>query len=304
MSPAICDSELTFGAALSNGCYELWSDWLVQSWRSRRSSAAICCSVPPSGLLIKIVDLVMLHFQNCKLPAPCYSFHYQLEGCTMNTTWNRNQLSVSGDAVIVKCDRPRFPFGSLTKKYFDLRSVVIAILFYFAIIAFIIPSTARASLADLPTTASSFEITQFIGTWYEISSIPQFFERDCVATHATYTALPNGQIDVFNQCNDKTFSGRERSIHGHAWAEDATVPAKLRVQFFWPLSAPYWVLAIDTGAHSDAQWAITGSPDRKNLWILSRTKSMSSDTYQALVKLASAQGYDVSALRMTPQPND
>lgn len=156
----------------------------------------------------------------------------------------------------------------------------------------------RNAVSSEPDVVANLDLKRFLGTWYEISSIPQFFERNCVATHATYTPLANGEIEVFNQCLNKTFSGRERSIHGRAWAADASVPAKLRVQFFWPLSGAYWVIAID----ENATWVITGSPDRKNLWILSKTPTLPDALYQSLLKLAADQGYRTSDLKLTPQP--
>ena len=70
------------------------------------------------------------------------------------------------------------------------------------------------------------------------------------------------------------------------------------MQFFWPLRGDYWVLALDP----EYRWALVGHPDRKYLWVLSRTRSMDDAVYAGIVEQAKAQGYDVSKLRRTLQP--
>ena len=47
---------------------------------------------------------------------------------------------------------------------------------------------------------------------------------------------------------------------------------------------------------------MVGGPDRKYLWILSRTQTMDEATYAKLTAIAQAQGYDLSDLAKTVQP--
>jgi apolipoprotein D and lipocalin family protein len=70
------------------------------------------------------------------------------------------------------------------------------------------------------------------------------------------------------------------------------------VQFFWPFSGHYWIVALDP----DYRWALVGHPDRTYLWILSRTPQMDAALYTSLVERARELGYDVSRLVRTPQP--
>ncbi len=76
-----------------------------------------------------------------------------------------------------------------------------------------------------------------------------------------------------------------------------TTNSKLKVQFFWPFKGNYWILYVD----NEYRYAVVGVPDRRYLWILSRTPTLPKSTYQQLVEIAQAQGYDVSRLRMTDQ---
>ena len=52
---------------------------------------------------------------------------------------------------------------------------------------------------------------------------------------------------------------------------------------------------------SDYSHTVIGSPDRKYLWIMSRTRQMDPVLYRSLVDRAEADGFDVSALIETPQ---
>jgi apolipoprotein D and lipocalin family protein len=54
----------------------------------------------------------------------------------------------------------------------------------------------------------------------------------------------------------------------------------------------YWVLDLtdDYGA------ALVGTPDRKYLWVLSRTPGLADSTWQRLVTTAAGQGFDVARL--------
>jgi apolipoprotein D and lipocalin family protein len=49
----------------------------------------------------------------------------------------------------------------------------------------------------------------------------------------------------------------------------------------------------------DYDYAVVGTPDRKYLWILSRTPQMEPNTYDAVVAEAKSQGFNVSALMKT-----
>ncbi|HEX6323603.1 MAG TPA: lipocalin family protein, partial [Vicinamibacterales bacterium] len=49
----------------------------------------------------------------------------------------------------------------------------------------------------------------------------------------------------------------------------------------------YWIL----GLAPDYAWAVVGSPDRKYLWILSRTAAMDRASLDAAVAGARAQGF-------------
>jgi apolipoprotein D and lipocalin family protein len=148
-------------------------------------------------------------------------------------------------------------------------------------------------------TVPSVDLDRYLGTWYEIAAYPQRFQRDCVASRATYSRLEDGRIRVLNECRDKTLDGEIRRASGVAWvAEGGASNAKLTVRFFWPFRGDYWIIELDP----DYQYAVVGHPSREYLWILARTPRMEETLYQDLLRRIAGHGYDLGRIRRTVQP--
>jgi apolipoprotein D and lipocalin family protein len=80
---------------------------------------------------------------------------------------------------------------------------------------------------------------------------------------------------------------------------DKETHAKLKASFFWPFSGDYWI--IDLGENYD--YAVVGHPNRKYLWILSRTPQMEESLYQSILERLRNQSYDLSKLIYTAPSN-
>ncbi len=144
------------------------------------------------------------------------------------------------------------------------------------------------------------ELDKYLGKWYEIATIPQRFQKGCTGVTATYTLRPDGDIKVLNECRKDSLNGKYKSITGKAWVADKTTNAKLKVQFFWPFSGDYWIIELDS---LNYQYAVVGHPNRKYLWILSRTPQMPDSLYNDLVsRIVNSHGYTIDKLKRTPQP--
>jgi apolipoprotein D and lipocalin family protein len=162
-------------------------------------------------------------------------------------------------------------------------------------------SPLLAAAADAPPplqTVSHVDVNRYMGKWYEIASFPQWFQKNCTAVSATYTLRKDGDVDVLNECRDKTLDGKLRSAKGKAWIVDRESNAKLKVRFFWPFSGDYWI--IDLGA--EYQYAVVGHPKRNYLWILSRSCQMDPAVYDQILERLKRQNYDVTRLNKTLQP--
>ena len=143
-------------------------------------------------------------------------------------------------------------------------------------------------------TVQQVDLEKYAGRWYEISTIPISPQKGCSCTYAEYTVTKKGYVKVYNHCIKK---GKESDITGKAFVKDTATNAQLSVQFFWPFRGAYWIIGLD----ENYQWAIVGSPSRKNLWILSRTPQMDSTLYQSLLQKARDKGFDTHLLVNTLQ---
>jgi len=157
--------------------------------------------------------------------------------------------------------------------------------------------TTAPSGSTVPATVASVDLSRYAGKWHEIASKPMIFQKGCLGTTATYTANPDGTIKVENACRKD--NGEVAKAVGRAKVVPGSGNAKLKVNFFGPFWGDYWVLALD---EKDYRYAMVGNPERKYLWILSRTPTMDEGTYTRLVAIAKAQGYDLSDLAKTVQP--
>jgi apolipoprotein D and lipocalin family protein len=163
-----------------------------------------------------------------------------------------------------------------------------------AAIACTTSTTKRLHLPELRTVAH-VDLSRYLGTWYEIASFPQSFQRGCTATTATYATRADGDIDVFNRCRLNSPDGPEKAARGRARVVDRTSNAKLEVSFFRPFWGAYWIVELGT----DYELAVVGHPSRDYLWILSRTPAMEPRVYDAIVARLAAQGYETQRLVLT-----
>ena len=148
-------------------------------------------------------------------------------------------------------------------------------------------------------TVTFVDLERYVGQWYEIARYHHRFQEGCVGSRATYTRRDDGKITVINECYDKSFSGKLRSVKGKAWVVDKETNARLKVSFFWPFAGDYWI--IDLGP--DYEYAVVGHPNRKYLWILSRTPEMDEKIYQDILARLHLQEYDTGKLVRTVQKN-
>ncbi len=160
---------------------------------------------------------------------------------------------------------------------------------------------ASAPAQDRPLdVVDHVDLERYLGTWYEIATIPQRFQKGCVGVTATYSLRPDGKIRVINRCRKETLDGKLRDIEGKAWVVDKKTNAKLKVQFFWPFSGDYWIIELDAGY----QWAVVGHPNRNYLWILCRKPRMEQALYDDLIDRIDNKGYDIARIKPTLQPAD
>jgi apolipoprotein D and lipocalin family protein len=164
-----------------------------------------------------------------------------------------------------------------------------------------------------PRTVGAVDLTRYQGAWYELARMPMFFQRGCAQSEARYDLQEDGGLAVLNRC--RTLDGDWKEVRGRAEPEVEGRTDKLWISFdtwfsrFIPGAArgEYWVLYLD----DDYRTAVVGNPDRRYLWLLSRTPVVSEKVRQQLLEAAEGQGYDTdlliwrvsdSALSPSPSP--
>jgi apolipoprotein D and lipocalin family protein len=146
--------------------------------------------------------------------------------------------------------------------------------------------------------AKAVDLNRYLGRWYELARYDMIFERGCEGVTAEYSLRPDGLVRVLNSCRKGAPDGPLKTAEGRAKVVPGSDGAKLKVAFFGPFWADYWVL----DRADDYSWAIVGEPSRKYLWILSRDATPGAEATAALVARTAALGYDTSRLVMVKQP--
>jgi apolipoprotein D and lipocalin family protein len=152
---------------------------------------------------------------------------------------------------------------------------------------------ANAGSPGLPPlqTVAKVDMTRYLGRWYEIARLPNRFQKGCAGSTADYALREDGEISVINSCRNEQ-DGSLEQVTGRAWIVDAASNAQLKVTFFWPFRGDYWIIELG----KEYEYAVVGTPNRKYLWILSRTASMDDSLYAAILQRAAQQGFDPGAV--------
>ena len=69
------------------------------------------------------------------------------------------------------------------------------------------------------------------------------------------------------------------------------------MQFFWPFKAKYWIIDLA----DDYSYAVVSHPNKKYLWILSRTPFMKEEIYKQISDRLTIKGFDLTKLKLTVQ---
>jgi apolipoprotein D and lipocalin family protein len=171
-------------------------------------------------------------------------------------------------------------------------------------------TTTATTTPPALTSVPAVDLDRYQGRWYQIALYPNFFQRQCVSnTTADYTLMADGSVLVLNQCT--TADGSTTQALGAARVDEPRKtlfnrhplpPSTSRLEvrfapkwlsFIKAVWAPYWVIQLA----DDYRYAVIGEPDRKFLWILSRTPALSPQDEATIKALLTQQGYDPSLLQ-------
>lgn len=157
--------------------------------------------------------------------------------------------------------------------------------------------TVHAKTHSPLPTASYVDIGQYIGKWYAVSALPQFFTRSCVAQTAEYKILTENSISVLNTCIKD--NGKTTDIKGKAVVVDAKTNARLEVTFnnfftkLFHVKGEYVIIKLSDGYDT----VLVGSTDRKSLWILSRTPGIDPEVFIEYKDFAKKLGFPTGKMQ-------
>lgn len=141
---------------------------------------------------------------------------------------------------------------------------------------------------DIPVV-KNFEPARYLGTWYEIARLPQWYERGIVRASATYT-MDGDTLRITNRGFRDDGTEKISTAVGHL----AGPPSEgaFRISFFRPFYGDYRIIWLS----SNYDLALVTGNDRSSLWILARTATIPVETRDALVAQAAHWGFDVTKL--------
>ena len=140
------------------------------------------------------------------------------------------------------------------------------------------------------STVTQFDLSRYLGVWYEVARYNHSFEKGMDNTMAEYILQDDGKVFVLNT---GWKNGKFEVAEGKAKYKDPEgKPGALKVSFFLFFYSEYNVMMVD----ENYQISLVGSKSDNYLWILSRTPVPDPDLLQMVLAEAEARGYDTSKL--------
>ena len=163
-------------------------------------------------------------------------------------------------------------------------------------------ATQRSGHAELPV-AGEVDLARYAGTWYEQARLPNRYQRDCAGeVRADYAVTGPGSLSVVNRCTTANGAIKMAEGEGRLARRSPPDPARLEVRFApaWLSWLPavwgdYWILRLA----QDYRYSLVGTPDRRNLWVLSREQTADAAQVQALLDYAGTLGFPVDQVLRT-----
>jgi len=159
--------------------------------------------------------------------------------------------------------------------------------------------TACTGIPEGIKPVEQFEVSRYLGKWYEIARLDHRFERGLTAINAEYSLRADGGLRVLNSgYNIET--GKRDQAEGKAYFLGRPDIGSLKVSFFGPFYGGYHIIELDKQAY---QYAMITGPDLDYLWILARMPTLDQATLQRLIARAKFLGFAVDKLIFTEQPD-
>lgn len=139
---------------------------------------------------------------------------------------------------------------------------------------------------------SGFDLTRYLGTWYEIARLDHSFERGLEQVSAEYSLREDGGVRVKNR-GFSPGKNEWREAKGKAFFAGDPDKGFLKVSFFGPFYGSYVIFDLDK---ENYQYAFVCGPDTSYLWLLARTPTVDAGLLARFVQKAAQAGFNTNNL--------
>jgi apolipoprotein D and lipocalin family protein len=146
-------------------------------------------------------------------------------------------------------------------------------------------------------TVPRVDLERFMGDWYVIAILPNLIEKNAVNGIESYILKADGSIGITYKFRKGSPTGKEKVLTPRAKVYNTATKAEWRVQMFKPFWYPY--LVIDLA--EDYRYTVIGVPNRKYVWIMSRTPEIFETDYSNILANLAKEGYKTEKLVKMPQ---
>ena len=146
-------------------------------------------------------------------------------------------------------------------------------------------------------TVPKVDLPRFMGDWYVIAILPNFIEKNTANGIESYILKDDGTIGITYTFRKGSPTGKKKVMQPKAKVYNKDTNAEWRVQFLWPFWAAY--LVIDLA--EDYRYTAIGVPNRKWLWIMSRSSTIADEDYAGIIARLDKMGYKTAKVKKLPQ---
>ncbi len=157
----------------------------------------------------------------------------------------------------------------------------------FMFLSMLLLNGCRVKVPTDITPVKHFELSHYLGEWYEVARIDNRFEKGLSKVSANYSLRNDGGVKVVNKGWDSNGKKWKKSI-GKAYFVKSSDIGALKVSFFGPFYGGYNIIKLD----DNYQYSLVVGPNKDYLWVLSRTPTMPPELLNEYLSFASAHGFD------------
>jgi apolipoprotein D and lipocalin family protein len=152
--------------------------------------------------------------------------------------------------------------------------------------------SACTGMPEGVTPVNEFNLSKYLGKWYEIARLDHSFERGLDNISADYSLRDDGGVKVINKGYSKKNNEWKQS-EGKAYFVKSTDLGYLKVSFFGPFYGSYIIFELD---RENYQYAFVSGPDSSYLWLLSRTPTVNENIIKMFIEKSKELGFDTEKL--------